>query len=179
MTCTSTHWEKARVPCATASALLALLIVSVGAQAAAQTSQPGVQMVIGPASQDSQTALACPVSADCVNSIGGKGLPPLPLSGTPPQALKALRATLAQFPEASILTSDRRSMEVVFTTPRGFRDVVEFRLDAQAGRIDFRSRSSFGRNDFGKNRTRMTRFAEAFEQAQQAQTIEGESPTAQ
>ncbi|MEP7140376.1 MAG: DUF1499 domain-containing protein, partial [Caldimonas sp.] len=57
-----------------------------------------------------------------------------------------------------------QSLEAVFTTPIGFRDLVDFRIDAAAHRIDYRSRSSFGLFDFGKNRSRMTAFAARFAQ---------------
>jgi uncharacterized protein (DUF1499 family) len=116
------------------------------------------------AAEQRRTALVCTVSYDCVNSLDSSGLPPLHFEGTPVQAHAALRATLAKFPEAKIFTSDDLSMEVVFRPAKGFRDLVDFSIDAQAQRIDFRSRSSFGRSDFGKNRSRMTAFSTEFEQ---------------
>ncbi len=116
------------------------------------------------AAEQRRSALVCTVSSSCVNSLDSSGLPPLRFEGTPVQALAALRATLAKFPEAKILTSDDFSMEVVFRTTKGFRDQVEFSIDAHAQRIDFRSRSSFGRSDFGKNRSRMLAFSARFEQ---------------
>jgi len=84
--------------------------------------------------------------------------------GTPAQALAVLQATLAEFPEAQIVKTDGLYLEVVFTTALGFRDLVDFRIDAQAQRIDFRSRSSIGLFDFGKNRSRMSAFSARFEQ---------------
>ena len=77
--------------------------------------------------------------------------------------MEALRATLAQFPQAKILKVDTLSMEVMFTTFLGFRDLVNFRIDAEAQRIDYRSRSLVGKYDFGKNRSRMAAFSERFE----------------
>ena len=85
-------------------------------------------------------------------------------AGTPAQALILLRATLTEFPEAQIVKDSSLALEVVFTTPLGFRDLVDFRIDAQAQRIDYRSRSSFGLFDFGKNRSRMMAFSARFEQ---------------
>lgn len=108
-------------------------------------------------------ALACALPSNCVNSLGGD-LAPLRFQGPPTQALDALRATLAEFPEAQILKTDGLSMEVVFTTPVGFKDLVDFRINAPAQRIDYRSRSSFGLFDFGKNRSRMSAFSQRFEQ---------------
>ena len=53
-------------------------------------------------------------------------------------------------------------VEAVFTTPAGFTDVVDFRIDPAQQRIAYRSRSTFGLYDFGKNRSRMLLFAERF-----------------
>ena len=64
----------------------------------------------------------------------------------------------------SLRFSDALALAAVFTTPIGFRDELEFRIDPAAGRIDFRSRSQLGLFDFAKNRSRMTAFAARFEQ---------------
>ena len=109
------------------------------------------------------SALACTVPSNCVNSFDSSGLAPLRFEGTPAQAQAALRATLAEFPEATIVKADDLFMAVVFSTPAGFKDRVDFKIDAQAKRIDYRSRSSFGLYDFGKNRSRMTAFTARFE----------------
>ena len=53
-------------------------------------------------------------------------------------------------------------MAVVFATPAGFQDRVDFQIDAPNQRINYRSRSRFGLYDFGKNRSRMEAFANAF-----------------
>ena len=116
------------------------------------------------AADASSAALACALPTQCVNSLEGGGLGPMRYQGTPLQALAVLRATLAEFPEAQIVSADGLSLQAVFTTPLGFRDLVDFRIDAQAQRIDYRSRSSFGLFDFGKNRSRMTAFSARFEQ---------------
>lgn len=113
--------------------------------------------------QDKLSALSCTLPSNCVNSLDG-GLAPLRFEGPPAQALVALRSTLAEFPEARIVKVDEGSMEVVFTTGVGFKDLVDFQIDAPAQRIDFRSRSSFSLYDFGKNRSRMEAFAARFEQ---------------
>lgn len=108
--------------------------------------------------------LACLLPSNCVNSRGTGALAPLQYTGTPAQALGILRATLATFPEATVVRAEPLALEVIFTTPVGFRDQVDFWIDAQAQRIDFRSRSLFGLFDFGKNRSRMQEFATRFEQ---------------
>ena len=116
------------------------------------------------AADDTRTALACTVPTNCVNSLGGSDLGPLRYEGTPTQALVLLRATLADFPEAQIVKADGLSLEAVFTTSLGFRDIVNFKIDAEAQRIDYRSRSSFGLFDFGKNQSRMAAFSDRFKQ---------------
>ena len=142
------------VQSAAAGALIALM-----AGCASQAARPNPVAV----TQESRTALACTVPSNCVNSFDSSGLGPLRFEGSSMQALAALRATLAEFPEAKIVKTDGLSMETVFTTPLGFRDLVDFRIDTQAQRIDYRSRSSFGLFDFGKNRSRMTAFSTQFE----------------
>jgi uncharacterized protein (DUF1499 family) len=62
-----------------------------------------------------------------------------------------------------VVASDATALEAVFTTPAGFKDQVEFKLDAQAQQIDYRSRSNLGLFDFGKNRSRMLEFAARFD----------------
>jgi uncharacterized protein (DUF1499 family) len=108
--------------------------------------------------------LACQLPSNCVSSRGNGGLEALPFAGTPSHAMGLLQATLTTFPEATILRSEPLLMMVIFTTPVGFRDQVDFRIDPQAQRIDFRSRSLFGLFDWGKNRSRMQEFKRRFEQ---------------
>ena len=74
-----------------------------------------------------------------------------------------LQATLTTFPEATVVRSNPLAMEVIFTTLVGFSDQVNFRIDPEAQRVDFRSRSLFGLFDWGKNRSRMQKFKTRFE----------------
>jgi len=108
--------------------------------------------------------LACPLPSNCVSSRGNGNLVPLLYAGTPAQAMALLQATLKTFPEATVVRSEPLALEVIFTTPAGFRDQVDFRIDPQAQRVDFRSRSLFGLFDWGKNRSRMQEFRTRFEQ---------------
>jgi uncharacterized protein (DUF1499 family) len=110
-----------------------------------------------------RAALTCTLPSNCANSLGGGALAPLRYAGTAEQGMALLMATLAMFTEAKVVTSDATALEVVFTTPVGFRDQVEFKLDAQAQQIDYRSRSNLGLFDFGKNRSRMLEFAARFD----------------
>ncbi len=114
--------------------------------------------------ESGRAALACILPTNCVNSLDDGSLGPLRYQGTPAQGLALLQATLTEFPEARIVGSNGLSVAAVFTTPLGFRDLVDFRIDARAARIDYRSRSSFGLFDFGKNRSRMSAFSVRFDQ---------------
>ena len=129
---------------------------------ACATTAPAPQATGSPHSD--AAALACGLPSNCVSSLGDTGMATLLFTGTPAQALGTLQATLATFPEATVVRSEALEMEVIFTTPAGFRDQVDFRIDPQARRIDFRSRSLFGLFDWGKNRARMREFATRFEQ---------------
>jgi uncharacterized protein (DUF1499 family) len=108
--------------------------------------------------------LACLLPGNCVSSLANGDLLPLRYAGTPAQAMDILQATLATFAQATVVRSEPLALEVIFTTPAGFRDQVDFRIDPQAKRIDFRSRSLFGLFDWGKNRSRMQEFQRRFEQ---------------
>lgn len=108
--------------------------------------------------------LACLLPSNCVSSQSTSDLVPLSYTGTPAQAMALLQSTLATFSEAKVVRVEPLALESIFTTPIGFRDRVEFRIDAPAQRIDFRSRSLFGLFDFGKNRSRMQEFVTRFEQ---------------
>lgn len=114
------------------------------------------------AAAGSDGTLACTVSSNCVSSIDSGGPEPLRFAGTSEQALATLRATLASYAEASVVSSEGLEVQAIFTTLLGFRDQVDFRVDPQGGRIDYRSKSLLGRYDFGKNRSRMLELAERF-----------------
>ena len=112
-----------------------------------------------------RSALACTLPSNCVDSLGTGGLAPLKFRGTPEQLQARLDATLKTFAEAQVVHREALAMQVIFTTPAGFRDQVDFQIDPAAGTIDFRSHSLFGLFDFGKNRSRMKEFAQRFQSA--------------
>ena len=114
--------------------------------------------------QADAAALRCTHSGNCVSSVDAEGLPPLRYNGNAVHGMAQLMATLRRFPEARVVHQDAQSVETIFTTFLGFRDSVEFRLDAAGQRIDFRSQSLLGRYDFGKNRSRMQAVSERFGQ---------------
>jgi uncharacterized protein (DUF1499 family) len=115
-----------------------------------------------PSRQINQESLSCLHPGNCVNSFSSYGLDALPFDGNGEQAMALLRATLATFPEATIVSSSPLYLEVIFTTTIGFKDQVEFRIDEPSQLIDFRSRSKIGLYDFNKNRSRMQNFSTSF-----------------
>jgi uncharacterized protein (DUF1499 family) len=137
---------------------MALLMMLVLGDCAAQGS--GTEIRLAPGSHPAD--LNCPRTSNCVNSMGGSGLASLRYSGAPDEGMGLLRATLASYSEATIVRSDLLWLEVIFTTRLGFRDQVDFVLDAKSGEINYRSQSLVGLYDFGKNRSRMTALAERF-----------------
>lgn len=110
------------------------------------------------------TDLHCTLPTNCVTSQDNRSVAPLIFAGTTAEGLAQLRATLQTFPESTVQAATDTTLVAIFTTPAGFRDIVEFRIDSLLHRIDFRSHSSFGLFDFGKNRARMTEFATRFVQ---------------
>jgi len=111
-----------------------------------------------------KAALSCLLASNCVNSLDDMtSLPALRFNGSVDDGKAILLATLAVFPEASVVKNEALQVEAVFTTPFGFRDQVLFRIDAANKRIDFRSGSNIGLYDFGKNRSRMKEFSARFE----------------
>lgn len=139
------------------TAALALAMLLGGCAASAPTADAG---------RPSATAVAdlgCTLPSNCVSSADG-GMAPLRYEGTPAQGLAALQATLATFAEAHAVRTEALAIEAIFSTSIGFRDQIDFRIDPQGKRIDFRSRSLFGLYDFGKNRSRMAEFRVRFDQ---------------
>jgi uncharacterized protein (DUF1499 family) len=116
----------------------------------------------GPVPVGDRSALTCTLPGHCVDSQGTGSLAPLKYRGTPEKAIARLEATLKTFPEAQIVHKEPLAVQVIFTTPAGFRDEVDFQIDPTAQRIDFRSRSLLGLFDFGKNRSRMQEFTQRF-----------------
>ncbi len=151
-------------------ALISLLIIAsaTGLSATAQTAaEPAAT---APAAQGgarpSLDSLHCTHPGNCVSSVGQWAVPPLEAFGTAPQAREALLRALAASPEARIVREEPLYVDVIFTTTLGFKDQVEFIIDPQGRRIDFRSRSQVGLWDIGMNRRRIGALRARFEQMQ-------------
>ena len=126
------------------------------------TTAPGNRTSVSP----SPDSLHCTHPGNCVSTVGQWAVAPLEAFGTAPQAREALLRTLAASPEARIVRDEPLYLDVIYTTTLGFKDQVEFIIDPQGRRIDFRSRSQIGLWDIGMNRRRMGALRARFEQMQ-------------
>ena len=126
------------------------------------TAAPGNRTSVSP----SPDSLHCTHPGNCVSTVGQWAVAPLEAFGTAPQAREALLRTLAASPEARIVRDEPLYLDVIYTTTLGFKDQVEFIIDPQGRRIDFRSRSQIGLWDIGMNRRRMGALRARFEQMQ-------------
>ena len=81
---------------------------------------------------------------------------PLPLRGSPAEAMQRLRSVVQSLPGASVVTQRDDYLYVQFSTRwLGFVDDAEFWADTAAGVIQVRSGSRVGYRDFDVNRERV------------------------
>ena len=108
----------------------------------------------------------CPASPNCVSSESGntnQRMDAIPFTGGPEDALERLTMVVAGMPRARVVTADGDYMHAEFASSVfRFVDDVEFRVDAGAGVIHFRSASRVGHSDLGANRKRMEAIVRAF-----------------
>lgn len=149
-------------PIATAQSALEQQPATPATPATSTTAAPGNRTSVSP----SPDSLHCAHPGNCVSTVGQWAVPPLEAFGTAPQAREALLRTLAASPEARIVRDEPLYLDVIYTTTLGFKDQVEFIIDPQGRRIDFRSRSQIGLWDIGMNRRRMGALRARFEQMQ-------------
>ncbi len=87
---------------------------------------------------------------------------PLPLRGTPAEAITRLRAVVQAMPGAQVVTQRDDYLYVQFSTRwLGFVDDAEFWADPAAQAIQVRSASRLGASDLGVNRARIERIRTA------------------
>jgi uncharacterized protein (DUF1499 family) len=101
----------------------------------------------------------CPNRPNCVSSQAEDAahrVEPLPLAGTPEQALARLRQVIEAMPRAIVDEVGEAHLRARFRS-RVFRftDDVELRVDTPAGVIHIRSASRVGYSDHGVNRIRV------------------------
>jgi uncharacterized protein (DUF1499 family) len=101
----------------------------------------------------------CPERPNCVSSLARDAthrVEPLPLRGSPEQALARLREIIEAMPRTSVDELGERHLKARFRS-RIFRfvDDVELVVDAEAGLVHVRSASRLGYSDLGVNRQRV------------------------
>lgn len=101
----------------------------------------------------------CPERPNCVSSLARDAthrVEPLPLRGSPEQALARLREIIEAMPRTSVDELGERHLKARFRS-RIFRfvDDVELVVDAEAGLVHVRSASRLGYSDRGVNRQRV------------------------
>lgn len=110
-----------------------------------------------------------PESPNCVSTRATDSLhsiAPLTFEGSPAEAMDRLGRIISEMPRTTICSVTARYMHVEFTTAFfGFVDDVEFLIDPDHQRIDFRSASRVGHSDLGANRRRMEDIRRRFDMA--------------
>jgi uncharacterized protein (DUF1499 family) len=101
----------------------------------------------------------CPSSANCVSTLAedaSRLIAPLTFTISSRQAQNEIRKVIEAMPRTSIVRDEPGYLHAEFTS-KVFRfvDDVEFTIDDDTRRIDFRSASRVGHYDFGTNRKRM------------------------
>ena len=100
----------------------------------------------------------CPDTPNCVCSDcdATDKMPPLEFSIEPTAAKSALKKALGQM-KIEIHAEQQNYIHAVAITPlMRFRDDLEFLIQPEEKKIQFRSASRLGRSDLGKNRERLT-----------------------
>lgn len=101
----------------------------------------------------------CPSSPNCVSSLSKNprsAIKPLFFSSSIADAQKSIRELIQTMPRARIIHDELGHIHAEFSSRLfKFVDDVEFVLDAETQRIDYRSASRIGYYDFGANRRRL------------------------
>lgn len=100
----------------------------------------------------------CPDTPNCVCSDCDRAdkLPPLQFTSEPGAAKAALKKCLAAM-RIEIADEQENYIHAVAVTPiMRFRDDLEFLIQPEEKKIQFRSASRLGKSDLGKNRARLT-----------------------
>ncbi len=110
----------------------------------------------------------CPNSPNCVSTFASDkqhGIEALRFKGEAVQAWAKLEALIPTIKSTEIVKNTGEYMHVTFTTNlMKFVDDVEFVLNAEEQRIEFRSASRVGYSDLGANRRRMEQIRKLWEE---------------
>lgn len=136
------------------AALVALFLVSLAVRSA---------MTKRPSRLSGELAELAPCRSwpNCVSSQATRDsqrVEPLPLAGSPAEALDRARAALESMPRTRVVTAGGRYLHAECTSLLfRFVDDVELLADPEAGVLHVRSASRTGRSDLGVNRRRVER----------------------
>ena len=101
----------------------------------------------------------CPDRPNCVSSLAEDAehrIEPLPLEGTPEEALARLRRIIEEMPRTSVDEVGDGYLKARFRSRiMRFVDDLELVVDAQSGVVHVRSASRIGYSDWGVNRKRV------------------------
>lgn len=142
------------------AAVLAVALVLAG-QMGALRGQPPAQLGVTDGRLKPPSITPNSVSSQAVLHAGHRMqqaamIAPLPLRGTPAEAIGRLRSVVQGLPGATVVTQRDDYLYVQFSTRwLGFVDDAEFWADPAAGVIQVRSASRIGRKDFDVNRQRI------------------------
>jgi uncharacterized protein (DUF1499 family) len=102
----------------------------------------------------------CPETPNCVSSQAQATdtdhcIDPLPVPGSPEEAMKKLKDVIAARDDAKVVSEEKGYLRAEFHTMMGFVDDVEFLYAADLKGFHVRSASRLGKGDFGVNRKRV------------------------
>jgi uncharacterized protein (DUF1499 family) len=107
-----------------------------------------------------------PDSNNCVSTNTteeSKRMPAIPFEGSAEEAMKRLLVIIGELPRTKVINQTGDYLYVEFSSLIfGYIDDVEFLVDAENNKIDFRSASRVGYSDLGANRKRMKTISERF-----------------
>jgi uncharacterized protein (DUF1499 family) len=109
----------------------------------------------------------CPDKPNCVSTQStepSQRMPALRFEGEAAPVRAAILEVLAELPRVQVVEAGGDYVHALFTTfVFRFVDDVEFSIDPDAKRVDFRSASRVGRSDLGTNRRRMKKLSRLLE----------------
>ena len=122
---------------------------------------------------------ACPDSPNCVSTQAEdreNWIAPLTYQGDSDAVIETLAEIVLHQPRTRIIERSPHYLRTEFQSAFfRFVDDVEFYVEAESGRVHFRSASRVGRSDMGVNRTRMELIRSQFQSTQSAAATQPDS----
>jgi uncharacterized protein (DUF1499 family) len=125
---------------------------------------------------------ACPDLPNCVSTQAedrDHWIAPLTFQKNPEGVIEVLEEIVQQLPRVRVLERSPHYLRAEFRSAFfRFVDDVEFYVEAESGRVHFRSASRVGRSDLGVNRKRMELIRSLFQATQPSGTTQPVTPVA-